>query len=189
VWLPKVESQIPLWALNLSPMSVIRYVQFVCRSESFVQALRVCLLTIHTTSVFHTQARIDLDQKDINDLLDAGNFKDAQAMYEQGSHSKSISTVAVADGLPVDITQGTNLTGTNEAGEEVRLFAQGSNYTADAEEISVQYKDEGCYVGASTDPDTSGCTYKFFTEDGNIRHFVVSLSLLTFSSLFFLTSS
>lgn len=134
-------------------------------------ALHLCLLTLHTTSVFHTQARIDLDQADIVDFVEAGDFTNAKAMYELGSHSKSVSPLTVTDGLPVAITQGSNLTGTNEAGDSVLVFAQGSNYTAGATEINVQYKDEGCYVGASTDPETTGCTCTCFMEDSNTCHF------------------
>lgn len=119
---------------------------------------------LHTTSVFHTQARIDRDQEDINNLLDAGDFENAKLMYETGAHSKSVSSLMVTDGLPVDITQGANLTGTNVDGESVRLFAQGQNYTAGETVINVQYKDEGCYVGAEVEPETTGCTYMFFTK-------------------------
>jgi hypothetical protein len=154
----------PSSIVGFEPLTDVRdQVRSVCmyRSESFVQTFHVCLLTLNTTSFFPTQARIDLDQKDINDLLEDGDFENAKALYEEGSHSKSVSTLTVSDGLPVAITQGANITGTNDAGESVRLFAQASNYTAGATEINVQYKDEGCYVGASTEPNTTGCTYMF----------------------------
>jgi hypothetical protein len=160
--------------VGFEPLTDVRdQVRSVCMKIRILSslALHVYLRTLHTTSVFHTQARIDLDQADIVDLVEAGDFTNAKAMYEEGSHSKSVSPLTVTDGLTVAITQGANLTGTNEDGESVLVFAQGSNYTAGATEINVQYKDEGCYVGASTSPETTGCTYMFFMEDSNTCHF------------------
>lgn len=182
---------LPSSIVGFEPLTDVRdQVRPVCMYIGIFSPISPCILHRHyTTSVFHTQARIDLDQSDINDLLDAGDFENAKAMYEDGSHSKSVSPLTVTDGLPVAITQGANLTGTNDAGDSVRLFAQGSNYTEGATEINVQYKDEGCYVGASTAPETTGCTYMFFTENSNMRHFVVSWSFLIFTSLSFLSSS
>ena len=131
------------------------------------------------------KARIDLDQQAIVQSLAAGDFDSALKIYQEGAFSKSVSllTVSSAGGIPVDIVQGSLLEGSNSAGGSVVVKAQGSNHTVGDTSISVQYVDEGCYVGANPDPVTDGCTlqtrYRFrFIEPIHGDSRVVSRSLL-----------
>lgn len=112
--------------------------------------------------VFILQLRIDLDQQKIEELLaelSAESFTEAQSMYQEGSFSKTVSDLTVADGLPVEIPQGTKLTGSSgDNVTSVEVFAYAAEgYPAGATSIRVQYVNEGCYVGANPDPVTEGC--------------------------------
>lgn len=84
-------------------------------------------------------------------------FETAEKIYQEGAFSKSVSSLTLAEPLSIDIPQGANLTGTSTSGSPVAVFAQGVNYTAGATSIAVQYRDEGCYVGANPDPVVTGC--------------------------------
>jgi hypothetical protein len=100
-----------------------------------------------------------LDQKAIEFFLKGGNFTDyanAQAMYESGAHSKSVSALTISD-LTTDLMQATKLMGVNASGSPVMVFVQGANVTAGETTMNVQYVDEGCYVGANIVPVTMGC--------------------------------
>jgi hypothetical protein len=98
-----------------------------------------------------------LDQLLIRELAEAYDFETAEKVYQEGSYSKSVSNVTLSAALTIDIAQGANLTGTNEAGDPVAVFAQAQNYTSGAMYLAVQYRDEGCYVGANPEPVLTGC--------------------------------
>jgi hypothetical protein len=103
-----------------------------------------------------------LDQAAIEFFLEGGNttnYTNAQLMYENGAHSKSVSPIDISDatGLPADIAQGTKMMGVNATGSPVMVFVQGANATLGDTTMNVQYVDEGCYVGANIVPITMGC--------------------------------
>jgi hypothetical protein len=114
-----------------------------------------------------------LDQQAIEFFLEKGNFTDyenAQAMYTDGAHSKSVSEVTLLD-LTSDLMQATKLMGVNASGSPVMVFVQGANVTAGETTMNVQYVDEGCYVGANVVPITMGCLAPNGTltsTDGNV---------------------
>jgi maltoporin len=105
------------------------------------------------------QSRIDLDQQLIENLL-AGqtktDFVAAEEVFKKGSYSKSVSQLTLSSGLPYDVPKDTAMTGKNEALGTVRVKAFDS-YAAGATQISVQYLEAECYVGANPQPVMTGC--------------------------------
>lgn len=69
-------------------------------------------MLIHTST--HTQAAIDLDQKDIESQLGLWNeqeFLNARGVYEEGGHSKSIADITLSIPLFIRINEGTLISG------------------------------------------------------------------------------
>jgi hypothetical protein len=98
-----------------------------------------------------------LDQLDIINLLELGDFVAAEAIYQKGSHSKSVSNLPLVEPLAIDIAQGANLVGKSSSGKPVQVFAQAKSNAPGALYMIVQYKDEGCYAGGNPKPVVTGC--------------------------------
>lgn len=121
------------------------------------------------TLINHTQLRIDLDVRKVMELYKEGSdesIASAKKIYEEGSFSKTVSDLTIDGGLAVDVPQGTVFEGvpftdgattaTARQASTVRVFAYNAASAGDTT-LSVQYFDEGCYVGANPDPETAGC--------------------------------
>jgi hypothetical protein len=110
-------------------------------------------------TLFYLQARIDLDQTRMEQLL-AGltqqDFLEAQNVYERGGYSKSVSTVELETALPYAVPSGKSLIGKNIHFSNVRVKAY-ADYEEGAKSIQVQYEEAGCYVGGLPQPDTDNC--------------------------------
>lgn len=122
---------------------------------------------------FLRKARIDLDQMAIINLLEFGDFAAAEAIYQKGSHSKSMSNLTLAEPLTIDIPQGANLVGESTSGKMVQVFAQAQSYAPGATYILVQYKDEDCYAGANPKPVVTGC----LVARGNLTEETTGMSI------------
>lgn len=116
------------------------------------------------------QAGIDLDQKEIQDLLgqDTPAFSQAKQVYEQGAHSKSVAKITTTSALTQDFEKGSKVTGKTADGEEVigKLYSAAKSGES---ELLVQYKVgedslsySTCTVGGSSEAVTTGCKYKHF---------------------------
>ena len=103
----------------------------------------------------------------ILELYEAGSTEDSKAIYENGAYSKSVSDLTVTSGLTVDVPKGTKFEGSAYSASSggatspqqvstVAVFAS-ADYAVGDTDISVQYIDEGCYVGANPEPETDGC--------------------------------
>jgi len=144
---------------------------------SCLDVISLCTLaadrTLLTNPLFslmrHTQLRIDLDVRKIMELYEEGSdesIANAKKIYEEGSFSKSVSDLTIAGGLAVDVPQGTIFEGvsftddattaTGRQATTVQVFAYNAA-SAGATTLTVQYVNEGCYVGANPDPETTGC--------------------------------
>ncbi|GAX12063.1 hypothetical protein FisN_8Lh165 [Fistulifera solaris] len=116
-------------------------------------------------------AAIDLDQQEIETLLtDQYLWSAAQAVYENGAHSKSYAEVTLSTPLTTTMAadveiSGVALDGTTVNGKIMEEAASGSSV------IKVQYatsdkqeKYVGCQVGGSSEPVTTGC----FADTGSL---------------------
>ena len=99
-------------------------------------------------------------------LFEEDKTEDAKAIYENGAFSKSVSTLTLSEALTVEIAKGTKFSGSADTGSsesstpqqvsDVAVFAS-ADFAVGATEITVQYVNEGCYVGSNPDPVTGGC--------------------------------
>jgi len=72
-------------------------------------------------------------------------------VYQDGAFSKTIATVSIADGVTIDASKGTKVTGKNIAGGEVVLSLP-SDISQGATSVDLQYSQEGCHVGGLVGP-------------------------------------
>ena len=101
-------------------------------------------------------------------LATTDSYAQAQAIYEEGAHSKSFAEVTLTDTLPGAIEKGTGFVGTNANGDEVRGVAMEAAPTG-ATTLKVQYAVSdmqasyvNCQVGAlGDDGNTEGCKFLF----------------------------
>jgi hypothetical protein len=112
------------------------------------------------------QASIDLDQQEIENLIAEGNYSEAQNVYEQGAHSKSIAVLTLSTDLRKAVPEGTKIEGRNMKSRAVSGKAY-KDYEAGATIIEVQYDTSGiqasyvgCQVGGSSEPVLDGCKYE-----------------------------
>lgn len=119
-------------------------------------------------------AAIDLDQQALESQLAAGTdegMANALRIYTEGAFSKSYAEVTLATPLASALPKGTDVKGTNTAGDEIRGTLM---YEAEAGDaiIRVQYTVTGvqesyvgCQVGGNPDPRVEGC----FKPSGNME--------------------
>jgi len=109
---------------------------------------------------------LDLDQEEMEVQLAIGNdeaFFNAQQIYIDGGHSKSVAQVRLTAPLQVNVLKGTEMLGNTPSGNQVKLLAYDDN-VAGSQYMKIQYMPSEsqknyvlCRVGASLDPMTKGC--------------------------------
>lgn len=90
-------------------------------------------------------------------------YKQALAVYTEGSFSKSVAQVTLSSPLEASVKAGTKVSGANKAQAEV-VGKTLEDYSAGTDVIEIQYqtsdiqsKHVGCTVGGNPNPSTEGC--------------------------------
>ena len=101
-------------------------------------------------------------EEQLDTATDAG-FAVAQSVYTKGGHSKSFAVLQLKTALTQQISEGTTITGANEAGDVVTGVAYTDADTG-ATEIQFRYDVSSdqetystCQVGGLPTPNTVGC--------------------------------
>jgi hypothetical protein len=111
-------------------------------------------------------AAIDLDQQEITVHVgsDTPQWGKAQAVYENGAHSKSYAVMTMVNALTTSASEGAEVTGTSQAGEAL-LGSVYADADSQSQTLQVQYATQdvmanyvGCHVGGSSEPVEDGCT-------------------------------